>query len=97
MVYRCYDSVVVEIDDKNLLVQNLRIKKRKLARARANVIPILVIENADAGRAPQYFNDLVFGGLAGVDLSDLFLRRQVAALFDSSGTAREEGGCRNRD
>ena len=92
MAYRLHDPLVVEGDDVDLLVEHIGIEKGKLPGSPADVVPCLVVEDADAGWRTQDLGHFVLGRRAGMDLGDLVLRRKVAPLFHI-GRAAGDYGC----
>jgi hypothetical protein len=94
MVHSLDDVVVVEVDNIDLLVDHLRIEERELAGAPADVIPRIIVEDADTGGGTEDLRDLVLGSFARVNFSDFVRRRKIATLLDGSSAARQRDSSR---
>ena len=102
MAYRLHDPLVVECDNVDLLVEDIGIEKSKLSGSPTDVVPLLVVEDADAGWRTQDLGHFVLSGGARMDLGDLVLRGKIAALFHiirapgDYGSARDARDYRNK-
>ena len=59
LVDRGDDILLVEVDDENLLVDDVGVEEGDLLGAPADVIPGMVVEDADAGRGPEELANLI--------------------------------------
>src|ERR1700756_618882 len=96
MVDRLDHPLVVEVDDINLLVEHIRLKKSGLRGSPADVIPgLVVVEDADARRRAENLGNLVLGCAAGMNLRKFIRIGQIAALVHGWRAAHKCGGTRD--
>jgi len=84
------DALIVEVNNIDLLVEYIRVEEGDLSGAPADVVPGLVVKDTDARWRAQNLDHFVFGRGAGMNLGDLILRGQIAALLDARRTARNQ-------
>src|SRR6516225_163255 len=90
MVDRLNHPLVVEVDNIDLLVEYIRLKKCGLRGSPADVIPgLVVVKDADARRRAENLHNLVLGRGAGMNLGKFIRIGQIAALVHSWRAARK--------
>src|ERR1700726_529659 len=96
MVDRLNHPLVVEVDDVDLLVEQIRVEKGGLGGSPADVIPgLVVVEDADARRCAEDFRNLVLGRAASLNLRKFIRVGQIAALFHVPRAAHKCRGASN--
>ena len=87
MVYGSDNPAVVEIDDIDLLVNHIRIEEGQLLGTAADIVPVLVVEDAGARRGAENLDDLVLRRRARPNRGELVRVGKVAALVDGWRTS----------
>ena len=80
------DPVIVEPNDQDLSLDDLRFEKGEAALEFADVVPGFLVEGCDRRGCPQHRRDLLARGAAGLDALDHLRVENVAILIDGRRT-----------